>query len=161
MKQFIYTLLFIVIASFTLSSCNEKLVYDQYLHTPIAGWEKNDVLSYDISGIDESGYYQQDLGLRITSAYPFMNLTLIISSQRYANNKDCQVNNDTLVCKLINKNGNTYGQGISYYQYDFPVSKRYLAKGDSLHIEIRHDMKREIMPGISDVGIKLSKSSSY
>jgi hypothetical protein len=32
-----------------------------------------------------------------------------------------------------------------------------LNKGDSLEIKIRHDMKREILPGISDIGIMLNK----
>ena len=30
-------------------------------------------------------------------------------------------------------------------------------QGDSIHVAIRHDMKREILPGVSDIGIKISK----
>lgn len=33
-----------------------------------------------------------------------------------------------------------------------------LVPGDSLQISVRHDMKREILPGVSDVGIKIEKA---
>ena len=28
-------------------------------------------------------------------------------------------------------------------------------QGDSIHITVRHDMKREILPGVSDIGVKV------
>ena len=46
---------------------------------------------------------------------------------------------------------------MSYYQYQVPVNDITLQQGDSLHICVRHDMKREILPGISDVGIKMTR----
>ena len=49
------------------------------------------------------------------------------------------------------------GQGVGSYQYHFRVSEMNLKAKDSLHICVRHDMKREIMPGISDVGIEISR----
>lgn len=63
----------------------------------------------------------------------------------------------TLPCRLMNKRGNTQGQGINYYQYDFIVADIPLNAGDSLRIGIRHDMKREILPGLSDLGIIIRK----
>ncbi|MBP7359673.1 MAG: gliding motility lipoprotein GldH, partial [Prevotella sp.] len=47
--------------------------------------------------------------------------------------------------------------GISYYQYNFNISHIELHKGDSIHVCIRHNMKREILPGISDVGFSLGR----
>jgi hypothetical protein len=32
-----------------------------------------------------------------------------------------------------------------------------LHRGDSLHLSVHHDMKREILPGITSVSIKLKK----
>jgi hypothetical protein len=37
------------------------------------------------------------------------------------------------------------------------VRQLQLQEGDSLHVVVRHNMKREILPGIFDVGIKLLK----
>ena len=62
---------------------------------------------------------------------------------------------DTVTCELTDDKGKVKGNGISNYQYVFHVSDRHYHKGDSLHISVRHDMKREILPGITDVGISL------
>ncbi len=64
---------------------------------------------------------------------------------------------DTLNCALIGANGVPKGQGIGYYQYAFDITSMDLQEGDSLHISVRHDMKREILPGISNVGVSLTK----
>ena len=65
---------------------------------------------------------------------------------------------DTLLCQLINQHGENKGQGISYYQYNFPINIYKINRGDSIHIAIRHDMKREILPGVSDIGVKITKN---
>jgi gliding motility-associated lipoprotein GldH len=75
MKRMI-NFIFLMVAAFVLASCFQRTVYDEYAHTPIAGWEKNDTLSFDIPPILTTGYYQENLGLRITGAYPFTGLTL-------------------------------------------------------------------------------------
>ncbi len=140
-----------VLAALLLGSCNGGIIYNKYNHTPLSGWEKNDTLSFDVPRLANAGTYQPQLGLRINGAYPFMSLTLIVEQTVYPGKK---VFIDTLNCKLRNQQGISTGQGISYYQYDYPLHTLELVKGDSLHISVRHDMKREILPGISDIGIK-------
>lgn len=134
------------------SACGNK-VYDKYHHTPLAGWEKNDTLSFDIPKVEKPDKYNIDLGLRINKSFPFMGLTLIVEQTLYPGAK---IFTDTLNTKLINKNGSPFGRGLSYYQYTFHIREIMLQHGDSLHITVRHDMKHEILPGISDVGITLS-----
>ncbi len=142
------------------SSCYQGTIFDEYAHTPIAGWEKNDTLSFEIPPLLESGHYKETLGLRITNDYPFMSLTLIVEQNIYHNKRkipaECKV--DTVNCQLIDQNGVSKGQGISYIQYNFPINLYQMHQGDSIHIAIRHDMKREILPGVSDIGVKISKN---
>lgn len=95
-----------------------------------------------------------ELGLRTTGDYPFTSLTLSIE-QRVIPAKS--IKNYSIKCKLMEENGVTRGQGVSVYQFAFPVADVDLNEGDSVQIRIRHDMKREILPGIADVGIKLSR----
>lgn len=158
MKKTVY---FIVLTAIVhiLSACSGSTVYDEYAHTPIAGWEKNDTLSFEVSPLLEAGHYRQSLGLRITGAYPFMGLTLIVEQTVYHRKRkipgECKI--DTVNCQLIDKNGASKGQGISYYQYNFPINIYQMHQGDSIQVAIRHDMKREILPGVSDIGIKISK----
>ena len=137
-----------------LSACNRKLVYDRYLSTPISGWEKNDTLSYDIRPVSGTDTYDMWLGLRTSEAYPFTAITLIVEQHMYP--KDTIVN-DTVNCKLTDRHGNASGTGVNFHQYRFPVTELQLQDGDSIHIRVRHDMKREILPGISDVGISLRR----
>lgn len=143
-----------LILSVLFAACNDKKVYDTFHHTPLAGWEKNDSLSFDVPKLKASGRYLSTLALRIDDEYPFMGLTLIVEQTVHPSHTK---HVDTLNCALIGANGIPKGQGIGYYQYAFGVTSMNLQKGDSLHISVRHNMKREILPGISNVGVSLTK----
>ncbi|MBR1688355.1 MAG: gliding motility lipoprotein GldH [Prevotella sp.] len=137
-----------------MAACNRKTVYDHYSHTPVAGWERNDTLSFDIKPMAAGGEYREEVGLRINDAYPFMGLSLVIEQTILPAHL---IRSDTLNCKLIDEHGTVKGHGISTYQYNFHLTTLTLNEGDSLHIAVRHNMKREILPGISDIGIRLSQ----
>ena len=49
------------------------------------------------------------------------------------------------------------GQGVSYYQQTFHLNTIRLHEGDSLHINIKHNMKREVMLGVSDIGFRIDE----
>lgn len=148
------TLAFMAACILLLAACNGRCVYDRYVSTPVAGWEKNDTLTFEISPVDSTRPYLSQLGLRITDAYPFTAVTLIVEQHVYPRD---EVFVDTLHCQLSDERGNAAGKGISYHQYLFPVTTLNLQHGDSIHVRVRHDMKREILPGISDVGMSLLK----
>jgi gliding motility-associated lipoprotein GldH len=144
-----------------LSACIGNKVYDHYEHAPLAGWEKNDTL---IFGVPKSaitgGDYIVDLGLRINPSYPFTGLTLVVEQTIFRQTDNAshiifRQQTDTLSCKLIDERGNARGAGVSHFQYRFNVSEMPLQPTDSLNIRVRHDMKREILPGIAEVGIQL------
>lgn len=140
--------------AFVLAACDRRLVYDRYVSTPLTGWEKNDTLTFDIPPIDSSGTYGAWVGLRTTDAYPFTSVTLIVERHVWPGDN---VATDTVLCQLADSKGNAAGKGVSYHQYRFALPDAQLAHGDSIHVRIRHDMKREILPGISDVGISLRR----
>jgi len=146
-------ILLLWMAIWTLASCDRRIVFDHYEHTPIVGWEKNDTLSFNVRPMAVAGVYRQELGLRITGQYPFRSLRLVVRQEIWPEGR---IAHDTIDCQLINERGTATGQGIAFYQYNMPVSDIRLREGDSLHICIGHDMKREILPGISDVGLKIT-----
>lgn len=137
-----------------LSSCDESLAYSHYEHTQLTGWEKSDTLYFNTPRMSKKGRYRIELGLRTTGDYPFTSLTLNIEQCVYPAKS---TKNYSIKCQLMDENGITKGQGVSVYQFAFPVADTDLNEGDSVQISIRHDMKREILPGIADVGIKLSR----
>lgn len=133
-------------------SCLDKRVYDHYEATTATGWEKTDNVEFFVPPMRQSGIYDFVLGMRTTGSYPFMSISLVVKTEIVGRT----TKRDTLQCQLVNSRGHIRGQGIGYYQYDFHISTLKLHKGDSLNISVQHDMKREILPGISDVGIRIT-----
>ncbi len=138
-----------------LSSCNKTTtIYDKYLHTPERGWDRGEALIFDVSQIKTDGNYLLDVLLRTSEAYPFTFLCLEVK-ETLETKQETFV--DTLFCQLYDDKGNILGGGLSRYQYEFPFKELNLNKDDTLHVVIRHIMNLEKLPGISDVGLKLSK----
>ena len=151
-----YTLLYIVGAFLVLllTACDSQTVYYRYRHASMNGWERNDTLSFLTEPMKQTGHYTEELTLRTTAGYPFTSLQLVVVQKILPSQKQRA---DTLSCSLIDAKGNTKGEGISHYQYHFPLATLPLNEGDQLYIAVRHDMKREMLPGVSDIGIKISK----
>jgi gliding motility-associated lipoprotein GldH len=152
MKRFF--LLITIFTALLCTSCENKVVYNKYCHTSIEGWEKDDTLFFNVDSAKESGVYNEKMGLRINSAYPFVSLTVIVE-QRSSMSKETK--KDTLTCQTVDEKGVIRGHGTGNYQYDIPIGEIYLHQGEKLHLNIRHDMKRDILPGICDIGIEIAK----
>ncbi len=136
------------------TACLQGKVYHHYEHTPLTGWDKTDSLPFNVPPIAKGGLYATDLGLRTTSDYPFTTVTLIVNQRAIPSNKQ---RTDTVTCKLMDSKGNIKGKGVSFYQYRINVSQMAISDSDSLHITVNHYMKRDILPGIADVGIAVRK----
>lgn len=159
-----------------LTSCLRNKVYDHYEPVAVSGWEKNDTLTYAIPRQGEAGIYSTNLGLRINQEYPFTDLTLIVE-QKVIHNKKVEVKQhnfihplverfvpcgsdyycDTLKLRLVDDNGRVRGKGISEYQYRFHIGDLELQQYDSIYVSVRHAMKREILPGLTDVGYSMKR----
>lgn len=156
MRRNSYTLLYIIVwGALMLTACQESTIYNRYLHTNVKGWERNDTLRFVIPPIKQSGRYTEEVGLRTNGDFPFTDLTLIIEQTKV---KAGIKRLDTLACTLMNEQGHVEGAGISLYQYTFPLATLELDQEEELHIAVRHDMKREMLPGITDIGIRIEKA---
>ena len=151
-----HTLLYIIGLAVLLVGCDRQTVFNHFEHTALTGWERNDSLLFDIPPVAKSCDYVEEVGLRVTGAYPFIGISLIIEQTVYPS---LVSHRDTLNCTLTDRQGNVTGGGVSQYQYQFPLKLLRLRQGDSLHVALRHDMKREILPGIADVGLILRQHS--
>ena len=147
-------LLILLTVALALASCNRKTIYSHYEHTPLDGWEKNDTLVFSVPPVKYDGVYREMIGLRTSSAYPFMGLTLVVEQEVWPSGL---TRSDTLWCRLVDSDGNIQGEGISNFQYNFQLLNLRLNSSDSLRVTVRHNMKREILPGISDIGLTLTK----
>lgn len=147
-------IVFLTVAT-ALLSCNRKTVYNQYAHTPKAGWNRGDTLCFCVDTIRQDGLYTGEVGIRISGHYPFTTLSLIVEQQIMPAGIYLA---DTVSCRLFDNKGNMKGKGVSLYQYAVKLPHSVsLRQGNSLKVKVRHYMKRETLPGIANIGIKLRK----
>ena len=143
-----------VLTVLLLTGCKQSTVYFHFENTPESGWEKSDAIVFNTEKLSADALCQEDLALRISGKYPFMRLTLIVEQTVFPAGKTMI---DTLDCNLIDERGNAQGGGVSQYQFQFSIRKLQLHQGDSLQLSVHHDMKREILPGITSIGVRVKK----
>lgn len=144
----------LVLSSLLFMACETETVYHHFEPTQIAGWERNDTLKFSVPAMAVDADYREKLILRVNNDYPFMGLTLIVEQTVFPGKRHLS---DTLNCRIVDKSGNIRGRGIGFYEYDYSLTQLALHAGDSLQISVRHNMKREILPGIADVGIEIKR----
>ena len=147
---------FMILAMVALmtTACHRGVIYSHYEHVDNDGWERNDTMHFYIPRIAETGKYRQQLMLRVNNSLPFLSLSVVVEQEIFPRRQKLR---KRIECPLVEENGHVMGKGISCYQYTFDVQNVELFKGDSLHVCVMHHMKRETMPGITDVGILVSK----
>ena len=145
----------LLMAVWGMTSCSrQRTVYANYEHIDDEAWEKTDTITFDVPALETAGTYREKLGLRLADNFPFMTLSLEMEIQVLP--KD-MIFSTQHKFSVIDQSGNSKGKGLSLQQYDFDIDEMQLEQGDSLRINIRHNMKREILPGIADVGIKFTR----
>lgn len=154
----------VLAVTIALCSCNRKTIYHHYEHTSLAGWEKSDTIVFCVPPVPQSTVLHEEVELRISDRYPFMGLSLVVEHTTLPAGTTPKagkalpaglVRTDTLNCSLVDENGNFKVKGVGYYQYHFHLTDISVNEGDSLVVALRHAMRRETLPGIADVGIKL------
>lgn len=140
-------------------SCTDSRAYDHYEPVELDGWGRNDTTRYCVPRQGE-GKYAMQLGLRATQAYPYKTVSLIVEWKVIPNKERSasRVAADTVVCRIIDDKGRLSGKsGVSSSELLQHVSSFRLNRGDSLFVTVRHIMSRDLLPGISDVGIQLDR----
>ncbi len=141
-------------ASALAASCGRTTVLHCYRHTPAGGWEQSDALTYKVDTVRQGGVYKFDVGVRITSAFPYKQLWLV-AERRFTNPPESEA--DTLACSFVDGGGNRNGSGTRAFQYVFRLGEITLAERQTGTVTVRHIMRREILPGITDIGVNIHR----
>ena len=153
LKCIIGTLLLTV--AWSMTSCSrQQTVYANYAPIDDTTWEKTDTITFDVPPVKAAGTYQEKLGLRLADDFPFLTLSMDIEIQVQPKGI---LHSSQHKFSVIDQGGNPKGKGLSLQQYTFDLGDLELEEGDSLHISMAHNMKREILPGVVDLGIILIK----
>lgn len=132
------------------AGCQRRETYMHYEPLDSQSWDVTDRTVYDVPPLEATGNYRMRLHVRTTTAprYPFKVLYVEVRQQWRA-----ELRIDTIACRFSDIGPNA--TGISIRQHAFPIGNYHLQQGDSACITLRHVMRREELPGISDLGISL------
>lgn len=145
----------IATVALTLTGCSGGgYRYSHYEAIGHQGWERTDTLYFTPAPVAHYGTYTEEVGLRTTSLYPFMQLTLIVCQEAKPSGF-CRA--DTINARLTDDEGRVTGEGINHYQYLFSLPPVELAAGDTLRVSIHHDMMRSPLVGVDNVGFSLKQ----
>ena len=102
----------------------------------------------------EGGTFQDELALRTTSAYPYTQLSLVVRRQVLPHG---DILTDSLTFQLTDSQGQSTGVGATLRHHSLPLSLIHLEDSQHLAVSIHHNMKKEVLPGISDLGMTITK----
>lgn len=139
-----------------LTGCNNSTVYHSYQGVDAEGWGKHDTLYYQLPKDSIPDTYSIKIGLRITEAYRYTSLWLVMEQDL---GKKGIFIRDTINIPTTDKSGNILGNGFSSHQQEIKVKDIPVNPGSGSTIKLYHIMKREVITGISDVGINVLSDS--
>ena len=126
--------------------------YHRYCAVPSDGWKGTDTLSFQLPPRFTYHKYALEIGIRHGAVYPYQDLWLAVIHPLTP-----ALQPDTVHIQLADEQGNWLGKGTSnsLFQRAVPAGEIICFPADSL-LQIVHLMKDSVLPGISDVGIRLT-----
>lgn len=137
-----------------LTACTGEVAYHHYEHVAEEGWDKEDTLILKTDTLYETATYSVEVNLRTTAEYPYKQLMLMVE-EKLLPNKAKRVFPVTF--QIASDEGERNGEKLLYYELEKQLAMQQLSQGDSLQFRIYHKMRRQTLPGIKDVGIKIEK----
>lgn len=145
---------FFLLLVLLLASCDQGTLMHSYQPLQENSWDRRDTVRFDLPVLPTEDKYNVLIGLRVTNSFPYESLILEVE-QNYRNPIGHRV--DTIKYRLADESGDLIEKGINYFQYENQSLPLDLKKGQTGEIRIRHLMLREVLPGIMDVGIRVSR----
>lgn len=139
------------------SGCRERTVFHQYAATDVDGWDVTERVVFKVDTLHRKGIYQPTLHLRVTTGgeYPFQTIAIAVHQQWQAADSLVSERIDTLQCRLLTPTGHRLERGISLSQHAYALPPLQLPAGTVGRISIVHLMRKETIPGVTDVGFSL------
>lgn len=136
------------------SACIGETYLHQYQPVGEEGWNKADTLTFPLSPLSADTLFDTHVGLRITPNFPYSKLWLAV---RYDLKNPDTIYTDTLCLELSDTLGVMKGRGVTRLQYEHPALPLRLKEQQSGQLRIFHLMKKEILPDVCEVGLRLDK----
>lgn len=139
----------------TISSCNNKSVYNMYKTIPKASWDKDSVMVFEVQVANTSQNHNLYVNVRNDIDYKYSNLWLFVKITQPG---DTAVT-DTFEVTLADPAGKWLGKGFGGIKTNENLFRQhvYFPKAGTYNIAIQHGMREIVLGGITDVGIRIEK----
>lgn len=133
------------------TACQTDTLYHRYRPTGTYGWDSRDTLEFRLPSALCGSRHRLEIGIRHTEDYPYRDVWIGLLHPA------CPQAVDTLHLWLADSAGHWKGYGMSgsSFQYVSDGHLLVLAANDSV-LRIVHLMGRKQLPGITDIGLRLS-----
>lgn len=154
--------LILLVAVFTLASCNDLLVYSEYEPIKDGKWEIDNAVHFEFSELDSTATYNMFINVRNDDSFQFSNLFLITELEYPEGNTI----KDTLEYKMAEPTGEWLGKGMGGVKENKLWFKENIDFKDSgvYKVNVSHAMRKNgeveglhILEGITDVGLEIEK----
>lgn len=152
-KTFLRKSLILLFIASLCTACDEQTVYHAFQSLPAEGWQQKDTLFFNVTVPDSATLYDVSVEVRNRNNYPYQNLPLLIY---YDSPEARNIRRDTLELRLADKAGIWQGDGWGLYQSAFPAGLIRIGKAGEYRFKITYLLPDEVLPGVNDIGIKLS-----
>ena len=145
--------LYLLLSSMILS-CTGSTVFHSYKPLPREGWERRDTVCFSLPKATEDTDATLTIGLRTVAHVGLQDIVLAVEqASETGDDSRC----DTIRYPLADAEGNALARGVNSHQYEDRQLPLRLQSGKECHIRIRHLMTREVIPGITEVGIRVDR----
>lgn len=136
------------------AGCHAPERYHAFRTLPVEGWTRGDTLCFALPRQTHTMSCRATIEIRHTGRYPYRSLWLLVS---HNTTDSLQFRTDTIECALTDAHAHFDGTGINdLYQKSFPLSPMTLKAGTSPIIRVVPFMKDRFLPGITDIGVRLT-----
>lgn len=143
----------VVLLSLLCMACTHHTLVHSFRSIPEEGWRRTDTLIFTLPTTLDDAEYALYIDLRLHNRFPYRELWLAVE-HGVAGERGSIC--DTLCCHLSDQEGKLSGQGINLLQYETRAGTLPLQAGRQTQIRIHHLMRRETLPYIIEVGVRVA-----
>jgi gliding motility-associated lipoprotein GldH len=139
-----HILLSLILLTLVTASCSrdgEITCYEDI--TDPEGWYESDTIYLRPDTVTIAGTYQCDITIRTTVAYPYSNFSVLAKVEGSQERHTLHFN--------ISESG------TPYHEEQATLGQLSLQKGAAIVVAVKQNMRRETVPGIAAVGLRLVK----
>lgn len=143
-----------MVISWLLAACNSQTVYHQFRYIDENGWRVTDTISLEVPLQDSLRSHLLTLQLRHTAHFPYKNI--VIGLQAWSpDSLFTQAQQFSVRLMDEQNNWSSSGQG-GFFQLDMGEMQLKPSPPGNWHFHIFQLMGDSLLPGIHDIGIKVS-----